>query len=197
MKRSFGPLLTFVIAVACSNNRPAESADSSMVEAATDEPNFTPASDTTRNEATPTAHDPAHNDTATAVHGDAPHAARDTIPPAAATSTGDQRSDQRSSEAAPADNTKVNERDRNKEALTPIDQSESAPDLKITQEIRKAVMADGSLSFTAKNVKIITSNGKVTLRGPVKSASERAAIEAAARKVAGAGKVDNQLEIVQ
>ncbi|HEX6275373.1 MAG TPA: BON domain-containing protein [Polyangiaceae bacterium] len=193
MKRSFGPLLTFVIAVACSNNRPAESADSTMVEAATDEPNFTPASDTTRNEASPDAREPARNDTATAVPGDATPAARDTIPPPAAGSTGDTRS----GDAAPPDNTKVNERDRNKDALTPIDQSESAPDLKITQEIRKAVMADGSLSFTAKNVKIITNNGKVTLRGPVKSASERAAIDAAARKVAGAGKVDNQLEIVQ
>jgi osmotically-inducible protein OsmY len=54
---------------------------------------------------------------------------------------------------------------------------------------------DGSLSFTAKNVKIITVNGKVTLRGPVKSEQERATIEAAAKKIAGAGQVENLLEL--
>jgi len=96
--------------------------------------------------------------------------------------------------AAP-DNTKVNKRDTNSAALTPMDQNNNQTDLKITQQIRQAVMADGSLSFTAKNVKIITQNGKVTLRGPVNSAQERDAIDAAARKVAGAAQVDNQLEV--
>jgi hyperosmotically inducible periplasmic protein len=93
------------------------------------------------------------------------------------------------------DNTRVNKRDMNSSALTPMDQNNNQTDLKITQQIRQAVMADGSLSFTAKNVKIITQNGKVTLRGPVNSAQERSAIEAAARKVAGAEQVDNQLEV--
>jgi hyperosmotically inducible periplasmic protein len=96
--------------------------------------------------------------------------------------------------AAP-DNTKVNERDTNSAVPTPGDQGNNASDLKITQQIRQAVMADGSLSFTAKNVKIITQNGKVTLRGPVNSEDERNRIEAAARKVAGATLVDNQLEV--
>lgn len=96
--------------------------------------------------------------------------------------------------AAP-DNTKVNKRDTNDAALTPMDQSNEKTDLKITQLIRQAVMADGSLSFTAKNVKIITQGGKVTLRGPVKSDQERSNIEAAARKVAGVTQVDNQLEV--
>jgi len=96
--------------------------------------------------------------------------------------------------AAP-DNTKVNERDTNSAAPTPGDQGNNAGDLKITQQIRQAVMADDSLSFTAKNVKIITQNGKVTLRGPVKSEDERSRIEAAARKVAGAAQIDNQLEV--
>lgn len=96
--------------------------------------------------------------------------------------------------AAP-DNTKVNERDTNSAVPTPGDQGNNASDLKITQKIRQAVMADGSLSFTAKNVKIITQNGKVTLRGPVNSEDERNRIEAAARKVAGATLVDNQLEV--
>jgi osmotically-inducible protein OsmY len=94
-----------------------------------------------------------------------------------------------------ADDTKVNERDTKSGALTPMDQNNNANDLKITQRIRQAVMADDSLSFTAKNVKIITQNGKVTLRGPVNSAQERSAIDAAARKVAGAAQVDNQLEV--
>jgi len=98
------------------------------------------------------------------------------------------------SDAAP-DNTKVNERDRNSTALTPMDQSNAKTDLKITQQIRQAVMADGTLSFSAKNVKIITQGGKVTLRGPVKSEQERSNIEAAARKVAGVAEVDNQLEV--
>jgi hyperosmotically inducible periplasmic protein len=102
--------------------------------------------------------------------------------------------DQPPANAAP-DNTKVNERDRNDAALTPLDQGNNEADLKITQQIRQAVMADDSLSFTAKNVKIITMNGKVTLRGPVKTPQERSAIEAAARKVAGATQVDNQLEV--
>ncbi len=104
-----------------------------------------------------------------------------------------------SKKAAPADaapdNTKVNERDTNTAAPTPGDQGNNATDLKITQKIRQAVMADGSLSFTAKNVKIITQSGKVTLRGPVNSEDERSRIEAAARKVAGVAQVDNQLEV--
>jgi hyperosmotically inducible protein len=99
------------------------------------------------------------------------------------------------SPAVPPDNTKVNERDRNTGNLTPGDQNNNETDLKITQQIRQAVMADGSLSFTAKNVKIITQGGKVTLRGPVNTAQERSAIEAAARKVAGATQVDNQIEV--
>jgi hyperosmotically inducible periplasmic protein len=92
------------------------------------------------------------------------------------------------------DNTKVNKRDRADTALTPMDQKNNQTDLDITQKIRQAVMGDSSLSFTAKNVKIITQNGKVTLRGPVNTAEERSAIEAAARKVAGA-QVDNQIEV--
>jgi osmotically-inducible protein OsmY len=96
-----------------------------------------------------------------------------------------------------ADNTAVNQRDRDDKSLTPMDQGGSEADRKITQQIRQAVMKDGSLSFSSKNVKIITINGKVTLRGPVKSAEERAAIERAASQVAGAGSVDNQLEIAK
>ena len=93
------------------------------------------------------------------------------------------------------DNSRVNARDRDPKALTPMDQGGSEADRKITQAIRQAVVKDGSLSFTAKNVKIITINGKVTLRGPVKSDAERASIEAAAKSAAGVTQVDNQLEV--
>jgi len=95
-----------------------------------------------------------------------------------------------------SDNSGVNKRDRNSAALTPMDQGSSAADRKITQQIRQDLMKDKSLSFTAKNVKIITIDGKVTLRGPVKSEAERTAIEAAARRATGDGaRVDSQLEI--
>ncbi|HVY26454.1 MAG TPA: BON domain-containing protein [Polyangiaceae bacterium] len=93
------------------------------------------------------------------------------------------------------DNTKVNERDRDSATLTPMDQGNGESDLKLTQAVRQAVMADKALSFTAKNVKIITKDGKITLRGPVKTAEERAAIEADARKAAGAAPIDNQIEV--
>jgi hypothetical protein len=96
-----------------------------------------------------------------------------------------------------ADNTRVNVRDRGGANVTPMDQGNNATDLGITQTIRKAVMADGTLSFTAKNVKIITSGAKVVLRGPVKSAQERASIEAMARATAGVTDVDDQLEVKQ
>jgi hyperosmotically inducible protein len=76
-----------------------------------------------------------------------------------------------------------------------MDQSNAPSDVQITQQIRQAVMADGSLSFTAKNVKIITAKGKVTLRGPVNTEQERRSIEASARKIAGDGNVDDQIEV--
>ncbi len=93
------------------------------------------------------------------------------------------------------DNTGRNVRDRNDATLTPGDQSESAADLSLTQEIRKAVVADDRLSTTAKNVKIITVDGRVTLRGPVNTAQEKAAIVVKAQRIAGAAKVDDQLEV--
>ena len=74
---------------------------------------------------------------------------------------------------AAADNTKVNERDRDDRTLTAMDQGNGEHDVKITQQIRQSVMDDDSLSFNAKNVKIITVDGKVTLRGPVASSKER------------------------
>ena len=94
-----------------------------------------------------------------------------------------------------ADNTERNVRDRDGDTLTSGDQSESEGDIKLTQEIRKAVVADDTLSTTAQNVKIITVNGIVTLRGPVKSDEEKAKIATKAEQIAGVGKVKNQLEV--
>jgi hyperosmotically inducible protein len=93
------------------------------------------------------------------------------------------------------DNTGRNVRDRGGDTLTPGDQSESQADRTLTQQIRKAVVADDSLSTTAKNIKIITNNGVVTLRGPVKDSDEREKIEAKAQQFAGTNKIDNQLEV--
>ncbi|MEO7111033.1 MAG: BON domain-containing protein [Polyangiaceae bacterium] len=82
-------------------------------------------------------------------------------------------------------------------ALTPMDQGNNPGDLKITQQIRKQVVSDSALSFTAKNVKIITVNGRVTLRGEVNSDNEKKSIEATADKVVGNSNVDNQITIKQ
>jgi hyperosmotically inducible protein len=95
----------------------------------------------------------------------------------------------------PADNTRKNERDRSPSALTPGDQGNDALDLGITQKIRQGVVGNDSLSMTAKNVKIITANGVVTLRGPVKSDGEKTAIGALSMSVPGVKYVNNQLEI--
>ena len=99
------------------------------------------------------------------------------------------------SQTAP-DNTGSNVRDRSGKTLTPDDQSESEADRTLTQQVRQAVVADDSLSTNAHNVKIITSHGVVTLRGPVNSAQEKANIDAKAQQIAGATKVNNHLEVV-
>ena len=93
------------------------------------------------------------------------------------------------------DNTAINERDRSGETQTSGDQSNSSPDLKITQAIRQALMKDSELSATAKNIKIITNNGQVTLRGPVKDAQEKAKIDQLAKSAASGAKIDDQLDV--
>jgi hyperosmotically inducible protein len=98
-------------------------------------------------------------------------------------------------EKAKPDNTATNERDRSGETKTSGDQSNSSADLETTQAIRQALMKDGELSTTAKNIKIITDNGQVTLRGPVKSAQEKAKIDQLAKSAAGGAKIDDQLDV--
>jgi len=93
-----------------------------------------------------------------------------------------------------ADNTGRNVRDRDEANLTPLDQSNSAPDLALTQAIRQGITSDDAMSIQARNVKVITQNGVVTLRGPVKTKQEKTTIEALA-KDAGALRIENQLEI--
>ncbi len=79
-------------------------------------------------------------------------------------------------------------------ALTPLDQGNSAADLDTTAQIRKGVLAESNLSVNARNVKIITIDGRVTLRGPVNSAEEKRLIGQIADGIARAENVDNQLE---
>ena len=97
-------------------------------------------------------------------------------------------------QAAP-DNTKVNERDRSKDEPTADQQKENRSDRDITQQIRQSIMKDKSLSTYAHNVKIITQNGQVTLKGPVRSEDEKKTVEAKATEVAGENKVTSQLDI--
>jgi hyperosmotically inducible protein len=93
------------------------------------------------------------------------------------------------------DNTKKNEQIHKAGEMTAQDQGTSEQDVETTRKVRQAVMAVDNLSMDGKNVKIITANGKVTLRGPVASDSEKAAIEAAAKQVAGGQNVTSELEV--
>jgi hyperosmotically inducible periplasmic protein len=93
------------------------------------------------------------------------------------------------------DNSAVNERDRDPNAKTPIDQDENQRDVNITAEIRKAVVAHENMSINGQNVKIITSAGKVTLRGPVNSQVEKEVIDRIAKKVAGKDNVTNEIDV--
>ncbi len=98
-------------------------------------------------------------------------------------------------EALQADNTKKNERDRDGDTVTRSTSPRPRPDRTITQHIRQEVVGKDGLSMNAKNVKIVTAQGVVTLRGPVQTANEKADIASIAQKTAGVTRVDNQLEI--
>lgn len=96
-----------------------------------------------------------------------------------------------------ADNTRLNVRDRDKKSLTSGDQGENEADLTVTQNIRKALMRDSSLSTNAKNIKVITRNGVVTLRGPVNSSNELDTVLKIVNSAKGNARVDNLLEVVR
>lgn len=95
------------------------------------------------------------------------------------------------------DNTGRNEPDRQAGKLEATDQSNNPRDVELTAKIRRALTADDSLSVNARNIKIITVNGMVTLRGPVQSEDERRRIEAAAKRAAGRVTVVNELQVNQ
>lgn len=99
------------------------------------------------------------------------------------------------SPATQPDNTKINQRDRNAGEPTADQQKANSSDRAITQQIRKSIVKDSSLSTYAHNVKVITQNGMVTLKGPVRSEEEKKAIEQKATEVAGADKVTSEIDI--
>ena len=93
------------------------------------------------------------------------------------------------------DNTKNNQGDASKDAMTADQQKMNPADRNTTRQIRKSIMQDKSLSTYGHNIKIITQDGKVTLKGPVRTVEDKASIEAKAVAVAGAENVTDQLEI--
>ncbi len=97
--------------------------------------------------------------------------------------------------AQEADNTKMNQRDRDKRAITADDQKMNAADTELTRKVRKSVVADTSLSTYAHNVKIIARDGTITLRGPVRDLAEKASVAKKASAIAGVKNVTNDLEI--
>jgi osmotically-inducible protein OsmY len=94
-----------------------------------------------------------------------------------------------------ADNTAVNRRDTTPNALLPTDQGNNQRDLDITAEIRQRILRNSGMSIKGQNVKVITTGGKVTLRGPVASDAERKLIEQIARDVAGPDHMASDLEV--
>ena len=97
--------------------------------------------------------------------------------------------------AQPADNTKINKRDGSPTELTADQQGQTEEDIEITQKIRKAVVNDESLSVNAQNVKVITIDRMLTLKGPVESEEEKMAIEEKAAQIAGKENVRNEIDI--
>ena len=93
------------------------------------------------------------------------------------------------------DNTARNVRDRDSSTLTPLDQGNNQADLDTTAQIRKEIIAGQSMSLNARNVKIVTKNGQVSLRGPVNTAEEKRLIGDIAGRIVRSENVDNQLEV--
>jgi len=93
------------------------------------------------------------------------------------------------------DNTKVNKQDRAAAAKTADQQSNDKADLELARQIRRSIVNDKTLSSYAHNVKIVAVGGKVTLKGPVRTTEEKAAVEAKAKEVAGPANVVNEISI--
>ena len=102
------------------------------------------------------------------------------------------------SNAAPdADNTAKNQSDQAASATTADQQQNGKSDLDLTASIRRSIVADGSLSTYAHNVKIVVQNGVATLNGPVRSEEEKDALVAKAVAVVGQDHVVDQMEIAK
>jgi hyperosmotically inducible periplasmic protein len=99
-----------------------------------------------------------------------------------------------SAQTAP-DNTKVNQGDRAKGAVTADQQKENASDRDVVKRIRESLVKDKSLSTYAHNVKVVAQGGQVTIKGPVRSEEEKRSVEAKATAVAGEGRVTNEITI--
>jgi hyperosmotically inducible periplasmic protein len=204
MKNALFAVVCTLGVVACAENRPAESpaTETTSTTVTTTETSAVSARRTPAAKA-PVASTTTSTSAATPTSNGATTALDTTHASPSATDTASTTTASGAAAAAPnpgvadgtkdATNTKINDRDRH-DTLTPMDQG-GGKDRDITAAIRRAVVSDGSLSFNAKNVKIITVGGKVTLRGPVKSDAEKATIEAKAKAAAGVTEVDNQLEV--
>lgn len=95
----------------------------------------------------------------------------------------------------PPNNSKTNQRDAQGAHPTPQNQPNNKADVELAARVRKAIVGDHSLSTTAHNVKLIASDGVVTLRGVVRNADEKARVESIAGGTAGVSRVDNQLDV--
>jgi len=91
------------------------------------------------------------------------------------------------------DNTAVNKQDRDRQSPNADRAEKNMSDRQVMKHIRRDVVKDKSLSTYAHNIKIVSVNGKVTLRGPVKSEQEKQTIEQYAKKYAGDQNVTNEL----
>ena len=118
-----------------------------------------------------------------------------TLTAAAALCIGPARLEAQQPQPGQADNTKANQRDRVKSEPTSDQAKNNVSDRELMRRIRKAVVDDKSLSTYAHNAKIIAQNGKVTLKGPVRSDEEKNTLEQKAVEVAGAGNVTNELTV--
>ncbi len=94
-----------------------------------------------------------------------------------------------------ADNSKVNQRDRSQAEPTADQQKDNRSDLDLAKEIRHSLTQDKALSTYAHNVKVIAQNGKVTLKGPVRSDEEKSEVLAKAAEVAGKDNINDELTV--
>ncbi len=93
------------------------------------------------------------------------------------------------------DNSKMNQRDTNSDELTAAQQGNTQSDVEISRKLRKELVKDKRLSVYAHNVKIITQDGVITLKGPVRTEAEKALIEARAGKIVGCRHVENEMDV--